>query len=231
MRVFKLAATLSVLAPMVFATAAHAGALTKFGTSTDEDFTYNSSTGNFNVTGGSIPDFLQTSNLGLGGYNVVEQVNGGNGVTVTSATDINGTTALTLGAFTLTYMFATPQQIGNVYVTDLLTLTVGAGTVFDYSDAGQTAFWNFSLHAGNSVTFASDILQFRNVVDEAVTFSFSSVDATNGANGLGGLDAQGSGNFSSNPLPAIPEPVSLAMLVIGMTAVGVASRKRGAAAV
>jgi hypothetical protein len=226
MRFTSLARTAAFVGPLAFATLAQAGTLTKFASTTDEDVTYNSSSANFNVTGGSIPNFLETSNIGLGGYNIVEQFNGGAGISVTNAVDSNGTTALTLGAFTLTYLFTTPEKIDNVYVTNLLTVTVGAGTVFDYLDTSQTAFWNFSLHAGNNVTFTSDILNFANVVDEAVTFSFSDVAVNNGVNGLGGFDAQGSGNFSSNPLPSVPEPASLALLIAGMTAVGVSSRRR-----
>jgi hypothetical protein len=81
---------------------------------------------------------------------------------------------------------------------------------------------------GNSVTFTSDILNFSNVVAESLAFSFSAVGDTNGTNGLGGFEINGDGSFSSNPLPTVPEPASLALLVVGMTVVGVAARRRRA---
>jgi hypothetical protein len=211
------------------ASAASAGTLTQFGATTSENLSFNSTTDIFNITGGILPNLLLFQNLGnISGiaYSVNEEINNGAGVAVTSIVNSNGITALTLGAFTLSYDFATPTNIDGVNVTNLLTLTVGAGTVFDYVDATQTASWQFSIHGGNAVTFTSDLLRFVNVVDESVAFSFSDVSAVN--NGLGGFDAQGSGNFSSNPLPQVPEPVSAALLVVGMTAVGVAARRRRA---
>jgi hypothetical protein len=231
MSVFKCAAAVALIAPMAMTSVAHAGALTKFATTTEEDFTYTSGTSNFNVTGGgSLAEFLQTSASlsGLAGYsaNVLEEINGGAGVTVTSATDNGTTTNLVLGAFTLSYDFATPTKIDNVYVTNLLTLTIGAGTAVTVFDNGvQTAFMSLN---GNSLVFTSDILNFTNVVAESLAFSFSSVADTNNSNGLAGFEVNGSGSFSSNPLPTVPEPASLALLVVGMTAVGVASRRRRA---
>jgi hypothetical protein len=232
MSVFKCAAAVALIAPMAMTSVAHAGALTKFASTTEEDFTYTSATSTFNVTGGgSVPEFLQTSAalVGLAGYsaNVLEAINGGSGVTVTSATDNGTTTNLTLGAFTLSYDFSTPTKIGNVYVTNLLTLTVGAGALVTVNDDPGNQFATLALN-GSSLIFTSDILNFTHVVAESLSFSFSSVGDVNGVNGLGGFEINGDGNFSSNPLPTVPEPASLALLVVGMTAVGVASRRRRA---
>jgi hypothetical protein len=230
MSVFKCAAAVALIAPMAMTSVAHAGALTKFASTTEEDFTYTSATSTFNVTGGgSVPEFLQTSAAltGLAGYsaNVVEAINGGSGVTVTNATDNGTQTFLTLGAFTLSYDFSTPTRIANVYVTNLLTLTVGAGALVSVNDDPNNQFGTLSLN-GSSLTFTSDILNFTNVIAESLSFSFSSVGDTSGNNGLNGFEIAGDGNFSSNPLPTVPEPASLALLVVGMTVVGVASRRR-----
>jgi hypothetical protein len=232
MSIFKCAAAVALIAPMAMTSVAHAGALTKFASTTEEDFTYTSATSTFNVTGGgSVPEFLQTSAalVGLSSYsaNVLEAINGGSGVTVTSATDNGTTTNLTLGAFTLSYDFSTPTKIGNVYVTNLLTLTVGAGALVTVNDDPGNQFATLALN-GSSLTFTSDILNFSTVIAESLSFSFSSVGDVNGVNGLGGFEINGDGNFSSNPLPTVPEPASLALLVVGMTAVGVASRRRRA---
>jgi hypothetical protein len=210
--------------------------LQKFGVTNDESFSYNSTTGTFNITGGTLSNLFTPQNIGLNtSYTVNETlgstIGGTNGVQVTSATTglLGNDTAdfLTLGAFDLTYTFATPTQVGNTLATTLLNVAV-TNAQFIYDEDNGNAIFTFSIKGGNGVSFSSDALQFKNIANEQVAFSFSDVELTNGMNLFAGFTANGSGNFSSDPLPAVPEPLSAALLIVGMTAVGVASRRRAA---
>ncbi len=92
----------------------------------------------------------------------------------------------------------------------------------------MTGSWSFDS-ADLSVIYSSDLLKFLNVVDEGGSFSFSSGTYSPATGSITGLNFSGNSNYSSDPLPEVPEPLSAALLVVGMTAVGVASRRRRAA--
>lgn len=125
---------------------------------------------------------------------------------------------------------------GTFAVTGAPT-TTGAqfGSIIGSSGAG----FNASATEGNllQLVFSSDYLVFTDQIQQTASWSLSSlipdfstgpVVLTQARPGSGPYGASGSGTFSSNPGPQlaqVPEPASLLLLGIGMTALGVLRRR------
>jgi hypothetical protein len=227
----KTAAALALVASTAIAPAARAD-LQQFTDGLQEKFAWTntgSNTGLFNVNaaGGALSDQLAFVIPGLGTYNVIEKINGGAGATTTGFTTSGSDNFFSFTqAVTISYTLATPTDIDGVMVSNLLTASFNAGTIFDISSITKNASWTFSQDGGDGLVFTSDILRFLNVADESGSFSFSQLSPKTGFQN--GFTVGGDSNYSSDPLPQVPEPLSAALLVVGMTAVGVASRRRPA---
>jgi hypothetical protein len=235
---FKATAAFALMASVTVIASAAQAQESVFAAGTNENLTWNAigSNGLLNFAGGTehldLGDYLGS---GLGSYNVVETFNNGAGIATSGLVNEGGGNYYfdTTQAFTISYALATPTNIDGNYVTNLLTVSVGAGTEFDFSaktTAGRqhvTGSWTFDS-ADISVVYSSDLLKFLNVVDEGGSFSFSSGSFAPATGSITSLGFSGNSNYSSDPLPQVPEPLSAALLVVGMTAVGVASRRRRA---
>jgi len=113
----------------------------------------------------------------------------------------------------------------GIAVTNLLTLLVGAGTVFPYIDGTSIANRTINLDQGTTINFAADILRFVNIADQSTTLAFNDVKEPKA--GIFSADRDAALVSNALPtLPSVPEPVSAALLVVGMTVVGVAARRR-----
>jgi hypothetical protein len=224
----KLRNLLAALAIVAIAPASWAGTMT-FATTDNEVLNYSGgANGTFNVDPTSLTNSMSLSHVGLGSYSVIEQINGGAGVGVTNVTQlVAGVFAeYTLAAFTITYAFATPTYVDNVLVTNLLTVNVAAGSDILLNELSGGLTWSASS-SSPGVTFTSDLLKFLGVTAESASFSFGSLASGNPmAYESAFTTTTGTANYQSSPLPEVPEPLSAAILVVGMTAVGVAARRR-----
>lgn len=201
-------------------------------------WTASGSNGLLNLTGSASEHLDLGDYLGqnLGTYAVTEKFNNGAGIATTGlVNEGNGNYYFdTTQAVTISYALATPMYLDGAEVSNLLTVTVAAGTEFDFSaktSAGRqhvTGSWLFDS-ADLSVVYTSDLLRFVNVFDEGGSFSFSSGSYTPASGTITGLVFSGNSNYSSDPLPQVPEPLSAAVFVVGMTAVGVVRRRKRAA--
>ncbi len=87
--------------------------------------------------------------------------------------------------------------------------------------------------AGNFVSFSSDFFDFSNTFDKSFSLAFSGISGPAGASKLtlsGGrfptFSADGTGTFSADILPAVPEPAQWATLITGFGLIGGALRLR-----
>ena len=105
-------------------------------------------------------------------------------------------------------------------------------TVFGVSGASSLVLQ--ASTPANSVTFTSSILPASALGDpRALAFSFADVTPPSSLVGtapnltLAAFVSSVSGTVSANPVPAIPEPASFAMLGAGLVAAGLLTRKGG----
>jgi hypothetical protein len=234
---------------------ARAGTLTTFATTSDVNegdivWTDNGTSGTLNTANtstGDLVNFQYANIVGLPSYlqgtlNAYELINGGAGVTTTAiATGGPTDTQLINSIFTISYTLATPITSGGVTLSNLLTATITPGTTaagISGTDSGFSASYNASTNTRGyyTVTFTSDFINFTAGSSFALTLGFNSISPQFTLDGSGNFlesfTADLIDSFSANPVPtAIPEVPSLALLIAGMGAVGVAARRRAAAAV
>jgi hypothetical protein len=251
---FKTFATVSLVALSFAASAAHAG-VTTFASTTDVNtndivWTDNGTSGTLNTTNtttGNLVTFNYSGVTGLpsilnGNLQAYELINGGAGVTTTA--EATGVAFLQQGinaAFSISYTLANPIVSGGVTLSNLLTATITPGTT--YASIGGTDGTNAASYSAGTntrgyytVTFTSDFLSFKPGSTYSLTLGFNSVDPDieldGNGNFLSSFTADLIDSFAANPVPtSIPEVPSLALLIVGMGAVGVAARRRAAAAV
>jgi hypothetical protein len=123
----------------------------------------------------------------------------------------------------ISMQFTANTPVGPYGGTNLLTLGSNASNgvtgTFLGTSGGTSPVMTGSTTSGNNVSFSSDFLDFKTVVNEDFSLSFSSL-TPNGL-GIGGdgyfnpFTASGVGTFSSDPapLPTLPEPGVVAFAV------------------
>jgi hypothetical protein len=249
-------AAVSLMA-LSLAAPAYAGSVTTFAVTTDvqsNDITWtenaNGIGGTLNTAaGGNSVQFQYEHIAGLQSYlqgtlNAVEYINGGAGVSTSAVAtqDANYNDSISINsAFTISYLLATPVNVGGQMLSNLLTATitpVTSGATLAGTDGGTSATYSASTNIHNlyTVSFSSSFLNFGSGVGNSYSVSLAFNSVTPGFN-LSGSDiasfvADLVGTFAANPVPtSIPEVPSAALLIIGMAAVGVASRRRAAASV
>lgn len=251
---FKTAAAASVLALCFSAPAfASAGSLTTFAVTHDNGTSDITWTGDSNggvlntLSGGDAVSFQFEQITGLPSYlqgnlSAIELINGGAGVTTTAtatqSTDGNFTDTQAINhAFTISYTLATPVDVGGQMLSNLLTATVTPNTgsaAISGTDGGSSATYSAATNTHNTytVTFTSSFLKFSAGSSYSVSLALNSI--TPGLNFDPGSDtyienfvANLAGTFAANPAPQIvPEAPSALLLIAGLSAVGVAARRR-----
>jgi hypothetical protein len=143
--------------------------------------------------------------------------------------------AFDISGFTGTFSFLTKQALtinGETYAagSNLLSGQFGGANI-----AGVVASSSGSVFAategGDSLTFTSDFVYFRDMYNADFSFALTSVNplfSRSGIGTLGSFRSVISGQFSADPPPrtVVPEPETWAMLVLGFGLVGVAARRR-----
>lgn len=243
-----LKAALVATAAMLAGTNAFAVPVFQFATSASDALSWNGSIFNAGVltptpTTSSSSAFVSTIGTTSGTVpTAFLTIGGGAGVTTTGL--------LTSGCFggvsrcfqttadtTISYKFATPTNyLGVGGVQNIFSYVVTAGSQISFTTnrvgtvTGITIAWTFSDTDLLSPT--SDVYKFgdygANSPNElSVTYSFPQFSINSGGI-ANGFQAVGSGTFASNPLPAVPEAPSAALLVAGLATVAFVSRRRAA---
>jgi hypothetical protein len=147
-----------------------------------------------------------------------------------NSTDVLNASAGTIseGGFTGTFSITLNTPVGGQ--TNLLsgTITSAANATLTGKDGGTGASLSASTPPSGSVTYSSAFVQFTGSQTEAFSLALSSVVPSfvdNGSGFLAGFAAAGSLTFSSDPGPSVgpvatPEPISMLLLVFGLTLVG-----------
>jgi len=175
----------------------------------------------------------------------IETINGGAGVTTTGVAQtamlggVQFDSQTITAATTISYNLVNP--VGGL--TNLLTITItpnspgsgGLNLSGQDGSSGGTLIASYPPSTTYTETFTSSFLNFA--IDDPITASFS-LSALNpmmmiAANGmLSSFLADDTGTFSSALAPlTVPEPASIAMLVVGLVGVSFAARRRGFTAI
>lgn len=104
------------------------------------------------------------------------------------------------------------------------------GTMSGRSGSRDLGFNASNTSPGVTLVYSSDVLDFTQVIDTGFSLSIgalsSAVGRANASSVLNSFRGTISGQFSSDPLPAVPEPASWALMITGMGMVGFAMRRR-----
>ncbi len=127
---------------------------------------------------------------------------------------------------TIVFTRTTPAGVGSGTQTNLLTVTM---TNYTQSFGGGGSSLDASTPSA-TVTFTSDFLNFNNTTIRVAALGFTggSTTITQNANGfLNNFNIQGTGNFSSNPIPVVTVPEMSPSAILGLIVAGAAAAEFG----
>jgi hypothetical protein len=163
----------------------------------------------------------QAATLTISGSTTMPATSGGGNITQTFTPS---------SLVTVTILRNTPATVGNGTRRDLLTVTF-SGDLFGGAGGNQASF--NSSTPGDTVTFASDFLDFTGTTARSSALAFSSVNPSfslGAGNFVASFTADMAGTYSSNPPPVVtvPEPATVIVLLAasGITCVAVLHRRR-----